>query len=114
MLVVHLVWILWVILGLLLASKRPWLRALHILSLVYSIAIELLPWPPCPLTIAEQSLESRAGIQPYHEPFLVHYLEALIYPDISQDLLVWSAVTVCLLNLGAHAVLFIRSRRAGQ
>jgi hypothetical protein len=52
-LVLHLLWILWVILGCLLTLNRPLLRWFHILSLIYGILIETLPWP-CPLTIAEQ------------------------------------------------------------
>jgi Protein of Unknown function (DUF2784) len=78
-LTVHLVWIMWVIFGWVVTRNRPILRWLHILSLIYSLLIENLPWP-CPLTVAETRLEELAGIQPYHEPFLVHYLEALIIP----------------------------------
>ncbi len=107
-LVVHLVWIMGVIFGWLFTRNRPVLRWVHILSLIYSILIETLPWPPCPLTIAEQWLKSRAGIRPYREPFLVHYLQALVYPDVSQTLLMWSAVAVCLFNLGVYTIRFRR------
>ncbi len=107
-LALHLLWIIWIIAGCLVTRNRHLLRWLHILSLIYSILIETLPWPPCPLTIAEQWLEGRAGIRPYHEPFLVHYLQALVYPEVSQTLLMWSAVAVCLFNLGVYAVRFLR------
>src|SRR5258708_2625226 len=89
-LAVHLLWILWVIFGWLVTRNRPLLRCFHILSLIYSIVIEIVPWP-CPLTIAEQWFQGRAGIRPYHESFLVHYLEALVYPSVSQTLLTWVA-----------------------
>ena len=104
----HLLWIAWVIAGVLLTRNRPALRIFHIASLVYSILIEVLPWPPCPLTILEQRLEDRAGIVPYHEPFLVHYLEVLIYPDMPVLLLVACAVAVCLFNLGVYVVRYRR------
>lgn len=110
-LAIHLLWILWVIFGFLATRNRPVLRSVHITSLLYSILIETLPWPPCPLTVAEQWLEGRAGIRPYHEPFLVHYLDMLVYPNISQTLLMWCAVAVCAFNLGVYAGRF-RNRRA--
>jgi hypothetical protein len=111
-LTVHLAWIVWVILGWLITRNRALLRWLHILSLIYSILIETLPWP-CPLTLAEQWLEGRGGIEPYHEPFLVHYLEALVYPNVSPALLTWSAVAVCLSILGIYAWRFRRRRLSG-
>jgi hypothetical protein len=104
----HLLYIVWVIFGVLVTRGRPALRCLHIASLIYSILIEILPWPPCPLTIAEQWLEGRAGIRPYHEPFLIHYLEPVIYPDVPEALLVGCAVAVCVFNL---VVYFLRYRR---
>jgi hypothetical protein len=58
-------------------------------------------------------LEARAGIVPYHEPFLVHYLDALVYPDIPVQLLVGCAVAVCLFNLGVYVVRFRRRNSAG-
>jgi len=110
-LAVHLVWILWVILGSLLTCHRALLRWFHIISLIYGIVIEVEPWP-CPLTLAEQWLQGKAGITPYSESFLVHYLEAVVYPDVPQGLLVWCASTVCLFNLGIYARRSWRSRRA--
>jgi hypothetical protein len=110
-LAMHLAWIVWVILGWTVTRNRRVLRWLHILSLIYSILIENGPWP-CPLSIAETRLEELAGIQPYHEPFLVHYLEALIYPRISETLLTWCASAVCVAILGVYGLRF-RRRRAG-
>ncbi len=109
---VHLAWIMWVIFGWVVTRNRPILRWFHILSLIYSLLIENLPWP-CPLTVAETRFEELAGIQPYHEPFLVHYLGALIYPDISQSLLTWCASAVCVAILGVYALRFRRRRIAG-
>ncbi len=41
-------------------------------SLVWGILTELLPWP-CPLTLLENWLEARAGVEPYEGGFLLHY-----------------------------------------
>ena len=111
-LTVHLGWIVWVIFGWLLTRNRPVLRWFHILSLIYSILIENLPWP-CPLTVAETRFEELAGIQPYREPFLVHYLQELIYPNVSQALLAWCASAVCVAILGIYGLRFRRRRTAG-
>ena len=111
-LAVHVLWILWAIFGVLFTRRRRLLRALHITSLVYSILIEILPWPPCPLTVLEQWLEDRAGIVSYHEPFLVHYLDALVYPNVPVALLVGCAVAVCLFNLVVYV--FRYARRQGS
>jgi len=100
----HLLWILWVICGALLTRHRRALRWLHIISLVYGILIEALPWPPCPLTLLEAGLEARAGITPYHGSFVVHYLEAIVYPDVPVSWLVAGAVAICAFNLGVYAL----------
>jgi hypothetical protein len=112
-LVLHLAWIAWVIFGALVTHHRPVLRWLHIASLVYGIAIEVLPWPPCPLTILEQWLEGRAGVSPYHGSFLVHYLEALIYPEVPLTLLIVCAVAICAFNLGVYVFRFLRRDATG-
>jgi len=41
-----------------------------------------IPWPPCPLTVAETWLEARAGIESAHGPLPVRVLDAVAYPDL--------------------------------
>jgi hypothetical protein len=111
-LALHLLFILWVAFGALVTRNRPLLRWLHIGSLIYGILLEILDWT-CPLTPMENWLWSRAGAPTYQGGFLLHYLDVLVYPDVSPLLLVLCAVTVCLLNLGVYAVRFRRRRPAG-
>ena len=99
---VHALFILWVIFGALLTRSRPILRWLHIASLVWGILAELLLWP-CPLTVLENWLEAKAGVQPYQGGFLLHYLDKLVYPDISATVLTIAAVIICTLNLAFYA-----------
>jgi len=98
-LILHALFILWVVFGAFLASSRSVLQWLHIASLVWGILTDVLYWT-CPLTFAENALEQRAGIQPYQGGFLLHYLDKLIYPDISPSALAIAALSVCALNLG--------------
>ena len=104
-LVLHLTFILWVVFGATVTRRRPMLRWLHLSSLVWGMVIELFPWT-CPLTLAENWLESRAGIAPYQGGFLLHYLDALVYPNISESLLTAVGIAVCVLNLGIYALRF--------
>lgn len=95
----HALFILWVVFGALVTRSRPILRWLHIASLVWGILTEVLPWP-CPLTLLENWLEGRAGVEPYQGGFLLHYLDKLVYPDISATI---AGVVVCIANLAFYA-----------
>jgi hypothetical protein len=100
-LVLHALFILWVVFGALLTRSRPVLRWLHIVSLVWGILTELLPWP-CPLTLLENWLEGKAGVEPYLGGFLLHYLDKLVYPEVSATVLTFAGVFVCALNLAFY------------
>ena len=101
-LVIHLAWILWAIAGALWTRGRPWLTAFHVLSLFWGIIVEVGPWP-CPLTLAEQALEAGAGVRTWTGSFLVHYLDAAIYPDLPVWLINSVGVGACSLNLLIYA-----------
>lgn len=100
-LLLHALFIAWVVFGAFVTGSRPLLRWLHIASLVWGILTELLPWP-CPLTLLENWLEAKAGVEPYQGGFLLHYLDKLVYPDISATILTTAGVFVCVLNLGLY------------
>ena len=97
----HALFIVWVVFGAFVTRSRPVLRWLHIGSLAWGILTELLPWP-CPLTLLENWLESKAGVQPYQGGFLLHYLDKLVYPDISATVLTIAGVIICALNLAFY------------
>jgi len=99
---VHALFIFWVVFGALLARSRPILQWLHIVSVIWGILAELLPWS-CPLTLLENWFECRAGIEPYQGPFLLYYLDKLVYPNICVTALTIAAVIICVLNLAFYA-----------
>ena len=109
---VHVLFILWVVFGAFVARSRPLLRWLHIASLIWGVLTEILPWP-CPLTLLENWLEQRAGVEPYQGGFLLHYLDKFVYPDLPASALVVAAVIVCVLNLAFYARITWSGRRAG-
>lgn len=110
-LLLHSLYIFSVVFGDLFTRSRPILRWLYIVSLVWGILTELLPWP-CPLTLLENWLEGKAGVQPAQGGFLLHYLDKLVYPDISSAVLTTTAILVCALNLVFYGwqVLAVRIR----
>ena len=110
----HLLWCGWVLLGWIVTRLRPLLRTLHIASLIYAIVIELVPWPPCPLTVAETWLEARAGIEPAHGPFLVRVLDAIVYPDLPEWLVVGGAALLCVGVLLVYLRRYLRRTADGQ
>ena len=107
----HLAWILWVIFGALWTRGHALLTAFHIASLVWGVLVEVSSLP-CPLTAAEQFFETKAGIDPYHGNFLVHYLDRAVYPDVSESLLVYCGVAVCVFNLLVYARRYWSYRKA--
>jgi Protein of Unknown function (DUF2784) len=109
---VHLLWCAWILFGWTVTRSRRVLTWLHIGSLAYAIFIELTPWPSCPLTVAEDWLEARAGVQPASGPFLLHVLDAIVYPNLPEWLVVGSAVAVCIVILGVYVRRY--ARRAGS
>jgi hypothetical protein len=110
----HLLWCGWVLLGWTVTRCRPLLRTFHIASLIYAIVIEIVPWPPCPLTVAETWLEAREGIEPAHGPFLVRILDPVVYPNLPEWFVVGCAVLVCTAILCVYMRRYLRRTGSGQ
>jgi Protein of Unknown function (DUF2784) len=76
----HAAYIAWVIFGAFFTRGRSRLAALHVATLVYGVIIEIFGfW--CPLTAFETWIEVRCEVSAYRGPFLLHYLDAVVYPD---------------------------------
>jgi hypothetical protein len=52
--------------------------------------------------VLENRLEGKAGVEPYQGGFLLHYLDKLVYPDISATVLIVAGVIICTLNLAFY------------
>jgi len=78
-LLLHLSFIVFVLLGALLAARWRWILALHLPAVAWACFVELTGGI-CPLTYAENYLWIRAGEAAYSQDFIRHYLVALIYP----------------------------------
>lgn len=110
-LLLHLAWIGFVIFGALWTRGRPVWSVVDVLALLWGIAVEAGPWP-CPLTLAEEYFEARAGVVSAHGSFLLHCLDATVYPNAPGWLVTAAGVAVCATNLGIYARRWRRARKA--
>ena len=78
--VIHLMFILFVVLGGLLVIKWRWFACLHLPALMWGGLVEFTGWI-CPLTPLENCLRKLGGDAGYETGFIVHYLVPIIYPE---------------------------------
>lgn len=109
-LMLHLGFILFVLLGgLLVAWKRGFLL-LHLPAMAWGIFVEL-SGRPCPLTHWENLLRRLAGDAGYEAGFVEHYLLPLIYPAwLSIPVQYLLAAVVVVVNLLIYGGLLWRNR----
>lgn len=79
-LILHGIFILFVVLGGVLVLWRPGMAWIHIPCAAWGILIEFRGWI-CPLTYLENDLRAAAGTGGYESGFIDHYLMPLIYPS---------------------------------
>jgi Protein of Unknown function (DUF2784) len=112
-LLLHLCFILFVLLGALLTVRWRWIAPIHLLAAAWACFVEL-SGRVCPLTYAENYLWIRAGRAAYSQDFVQHYLVPLIYPPgLTPRLQSVLAVVVVCTNVLFYGWLLIR-RRAAQ
>jgi len=112
-LVLHLGFILFVVLGGFLVLRRPWLAWLHLPVAAWGASIEFSGWI-CPLTPLEKSLRELGGDTAYSGGFIEHYLTALIYPDGLTRNIKWAiGAAVVVINLMLYLALWRRRRARG-
>ena len=109
-LMLHLGFILFVLLGgMLVAWKRGFLL-LHLPAMAWGIFVEL-SGRPCPLTHWENLLRRLAGNAGYEAGFVEHYLLPLIYPAwLSVPVQYLLAAVVVVVNLLIYGGLLWRNR----
>ena len=110
-LVLHGLFILFVLAGGLLVWRRPRLGWLHLTAVAWAVCIAWAGWI-CPLTPLENALRRAAGQAGYGGSFIEHYLLPLIYPEgLTRGVQIGLGVGVALLNLTVYALL-VRAWRA--
>ena len=109
-LLLHLLFILFVVLGGLLLLRWPKLVWLHLPTALWGAAIEFAGWI-CPLTPLENALRHAAGDAGYGGGFIEHYLVPTVYPaHLTSNIQVSLGVAVVLINLLIYAWVWRRWR----
>lgn len=78
-LVCHLLFILFVVLGGFLVLRWSWLRYLHLPAALWGALVELQGWT-CPLTPLEHHFRRAGGRHSAAPDFIDHYIMPLVYP----------------------------------
>lgn len=109
--VVHLLWICFMLLGCLVGVvglwKRQWLdwmwfRTLHLIGIAF-VAVLIAINQPCPLTTWESSLRQQHDpLTAYPGSFIVHYLERVVYPDVDPVIISIPTIILALMTVGLY------------
>ena len=110
--VVHLGFIVFVLLGGLLALRWRWAPLVHLPAVAWAVFVELTG-RICPLTPLENSLRHSAGASGYSGGFVEHYVLPVLYPaGLTHTVQIFLALVVILANLLVYAVVWRRGRGA--
>ena len=110
-LIVHGLFVAFVVLGGLLALWKRWIAYLRLPALAWGALVIGMGWI-CPLTPLEISLRQQAGQQGYGGGFIEHYVLALIYPEgITRGTQIVLAALLIVGNVIVYALWARRGRR---
>lgn len=108
--ILHFLYILFVLFGALFLLRWPRAIWLHIPAVVWGILVEFMGWY-CPLTPWENDLRRLAGETGYETDFVAQYLLPLIYPaELTRELQILFGSIVILLNIVIYAIVWYRRR----
>lgn len=110
-LVVHLAFVLFVVLGGLMVVRWTPLAWLHVPAAIWGVMIEYSGWI-CPLTPLENSFRVRGGGAGYSGGFIEHYVLPALYPaGLTRSTQIVLGSVVLILNLTAYWIVVSRMRR---
>lgn len=103
--ILHLLFVLYVVAGGLLALRWPRSLWLHVPAVTWGVLLEFNGWP-CPLTPLEQGLRRAGGEAGYAGGFVDHYLLPVLYPaGLDRDMALWLGVLVLVINALVYGLL---------
>jgi hypothetical protein len=110
----HFAFVLFVVLGGLLALRWPRVAWLHIPAVIWGTLVEFTGWI-CPLTPLENRLRRASGEASYQGDFIAHYILPALYPNglTRRDQLVLGGIALAA-NFAIYALVVVRHRRSGR
>ena len=108
---VHFLFILFVLLGGLLVLRWPKIIWLHLPAIIWGFLVEINGWI-CPLTPWENHFRQLAGKLVYEGDFIGEYLIPLIYPiGLTREMQYLFAIIVVLLNAMFYFLIWQRHKK---
>ena len=106
----HLAFIVFALLGGLLALRWRWMPWIHIPAAAWGAVVAFFGWF-CPLTPLENSLRRASGSDGYSGGFIEQYIVPIIYPtQLTRELQVFLGFVVLVVNLAIYWVVWRRAR----
>lgn len=110
--VVHFAFVLFVVLGGLLALRWPQLMWFHIPAVVWGALIEFADWP-CPLTPLENRFRRLSGEAGYEGGFVERYILSIVYPEgLTREIQLALGLLVIVVNALIYWRIYARRRKA--
>ena len=111
LIIVHLGFIGFVILGGFMLLKWRWLIFVHLPAVLWGVLLGFQGWI-CPLTPLEQALRRMSGQQGYTGGFIQHYILPVIYPPaLKEDIQLILGVLLILINVIIYLWVFLKPDR---
>jgi hypothetical protein len=96
---IHFLWILFLIFGAFAGIRSGIIKIFHISGIVLALSYQLLNWY-CPLTYLEVWLrEQHNPVLSYSGSFIMHYVEKIVYLQVSQKLIFVLTIILGALNV---------------
>jgi len=108
--VAHMAFVIFVVVGGLAVYWRPWVLWVHIPAVLWGVSIE---WAGaiCPLTLVENWLRNQAGEAGYAGDFIQQYLLPTLYPaDLTREIQIVLGAAALGINIGVYFSLWRRRR----
>ena len=111
-LLVHLIFIIFVVLGGLLFFASSKIIFIHIPALIWGIYIELTS-STCPLTYLENWFLHKANLTTYSEGFIQNYLVPIVYPmSLTKDLQIYLGIVLIVVNMIIYVFIISKLKKS--
>ncbi len=96
---IHFLWIIFLFLGVLWGVRNRVVKLVHLAGLLFTFILHLGNWY-CPLTHLEIYLRMKHDPDlTYAGSFIIHYVEKVVYIELSVDLLLVATIFLCVFNV---------------
>ena len=110
-LIVHLIFILFVVFGGMILFIFPKIIYMHPPALLWGIYIELTN-SVCPLTYLENWFLNKAELATYSNGFINNYLYPIIYPEgLTNNIQIYLGITLIVINILIYGFIFKNFKR---